>query len=122
MAVMRAGRGVATDLHLHALEAPGTIALALGGDAVGALAFLVEPAAGIRLDPVAAGAEQLVDWQLRDFAGDVPERDVDAADRVHRDAAPTILHGAYKHSLPEPLDHQRILADEQGLQILFDDR
>ena len=117
---MRAGRGVAADLHLHALEAAGAVSFGLAGDAVDALALLVEPAAGIGLDPVAAGPEQLIDRHFRDLAGDVPQRDVDAADRVHDDAAPPVLPGAHEHLLPQPLDHQRVLADEQRLQILLD--
>ena len=118
---MRLGRGVTADLHLHALEAAGAVALGLAGDPVDAFALLVEAAAGVSLDPVAAGAEQLVDRQLRDLAGDVPQRDVDAADRLHHDAAPAVLPGAREHLLPQPLDQQRVLADQQRLQGFLDD-
>ena len=121
LAQMRLGRGIAADLHLHALEAAGTIALGLAGDAVHPLAFLVEAAAGIGLDPVAAGAEQPIDRHLGDFAGNVPQRDVDPADRLHHDAAPAVLPGTREHLLPQPLDQQRVLADQQRLQGFFDD-
>ena len=61
LAQMGLGRGVAADLHLHALEAAGAVALGLAGEVVDRLAFLVEAARGIGLDPVAAGAEEPVD-------------------------------------------------------------
>ena len=118
---MRAGRRIAADLHLHALEAAGAVALRFAGEIGGRFAFLIKAAAGIGLDAVAAGAEEAVYWQFGDLAGDVPQRDVDAADRVHENAAATELPGACEHLLPEMLDQQRILADEQRLEASFDD-
>src|SRR5438309_2919037 len=118
---MRAGRRIAADLHLHALEAAGAVALHFAGEIGGRFAFLIKAAAGIGLDAVAAGAEEAVYRQFGDLAGDVPQRDVDAADRVHENAAATELPGACEHLLPEMLDQQRILADEQRLEASFDD-
>src|SRR5215469_8048849 len=120
LAQMRAGRRVAADLHLHAFEATGAVALRLAGDAVDPLPLLVKTAAGIGLDAVAARSQQLVDRELRDLAGDVPQRDVDAADRVEDEAAPAVLPGPDEHALPQPFDHQRVLADERGFQVLLD--
>src|SRR3954451_14078597 len=67
LAQMGPGRGIAPDLHLHALEAAGTIALGLPGNSIDALPLLVEAAAGVSLDPIAAGAEQPVDRHFRDL-------------------------------------------------------
>src|SRR6266404_5464045 len=120
MAQMGLRRRVAPDLHLHALEAAGAVALGLAGEIVDRLAFLVEAAAGIGLDPVAAAPEQAVERQFGDLAGDVPERDVDAADRVHDDAAAAKLAGAREHLLPQAFDQQRILADQHRRQLRLD--
>ena len=103
-APMRLGRGVAADLHLHALEAADAIGLGFGREVGGGFALLVEAARGIGLDPVAAAAEQPVDRHVGDLAGDVPQRDVDAADRLHDEPAPAVLPGAGEHLLPEMLD------------------
>jgi hypothetical protein len=40
---------------------------------------------------------------------------------VHENAAATELPGACEHLLPEVLDQERILADEQRLQAPLDD-
>src|SRR5438105_13462925 len=101
---MRAGRRIAADLHLHALEAAGAVTLRLAGEIGGRFAFLIKAAAGIGLDTVASCAEEAVYRQFGDLAGDVPQRDVDAADRMHEDAATTVLPRAREHLLPEMLD------------------
>jgi len=116
MAQMSLRRRVAPDLHLHAFEAAGAVTLGFTGEVVDRLALLVETAAGIRLDPVTATAEQTIQWQIGDLAGDVPERDVDAADRIHDNPAAAVLAGACEHLLPQPLDQQRVLADQHRLQ------
>ena len=116
MAQMGLRRRIAPDFHLHALEAAGAVTLGLTGEIVDRLSFLVEAAAGIGLDPVAAAAEQTIERQFGDLAGNVPERDVDTADRIHDDAAPTVLAGAREHLLPHPLDQERIFADQHQLQ------
>src|SRR5215831_8798800 len=121
MAQMGLRRRVAPDLHLHSLEAAGAVALGLAGEIVDPFAFPVEAAAGIGLDPVAAGAEKAIERQFRDLAGDVPQRDVDAADRIHDDAAAAELAGAREHLLPQALDQERVLADQHRPQDLLDD-
>ena len=75
------------------------------------LARAVDFRAGIGPDLVAAGADQAVDRQVRDLAGDVPQRDVDRADRA--DAC---------HPRPrpqqtvEPLAVERVLAHHDRLE------
>src|ERR1700746_334003 len=102
MAQMGLGRRIAPDLHLHALEAAGAVALGFARKIVDRFAFLLEAAAGIGLDPLAAAAEQTVERQIGALAGDVPERDVDPADRIHDDPAAAELAGPRKHLLPQP--------------------
>src|SRR5215471_2098738 len=117
---MAAGRGIAPDLHLHALEAAGAVTLGLAGEIVDRFAFLVEPAAGVGLDPIAASAEEAIERQFGDLAGDVPKRNDDAADRVHHDAAAAELPSAREHLLPQPFDQQRVFPGQHGPQHLFD--
>ena len=50
------------------------------------------------------------------LALDVPECDVEAADRVDRDPAPPEVDEAAVHLLPEPLDVERVLADQDVAQ------
>ncbi len=57
---------------------------------------------------------------FRRFAEDVPQRDVDGADRRHADALPPERHRLAIHVLPQELDVERIGADEQRLQIEID--
>src|SRR5271156_1789513 len=121
MAQMRLRRRIAPDLHLHAPEAAGAIPLGFAGEIVDRLAFLVKAAAGIGLDPLTAAAEEAIERHFGDLAGDVPERDVDAADRIHDDPAAAVLAGPCEHLLPQPLDQERVLADQHRLQQLVDD-
>src|SRR5207249_391197 len=46
------------------------------------------------------------------FALDVPQRDVDAAERVQRHAAPTEVDAGAIHRVPQPLDLQRVPSDQ----------
>ena len=72
---------------------------------------------GVGAHPVAVRrAEQLVDRLAERLALDVPERDVEAADRVDRDPAPAEVDEAAVHLLPEPLDVERVLADQDVAQ------
>src|SRR5437763_16702907 len=102
-------RWITPDLHLHAFEAAGTIPLGLPGEIVGGFAFLVEAAAGIGLDPIAAAAEQTVERQVGDLPRDVPERDIGAADRIHDDAAAAVLARPREPPLPQPPAQERVL-------------
>ena len=69
---------------------------------------------------VADGAEQLADRLARRLALEVPERDVEAADRVDRDAAPADVVDAAVHLVPEPLDVVRVLAEQELAQAVRD--
>jgi hypothetical protein len=78
---------------------------------------VVDLGAGIGPDAVAAGADQAVDRQVRDLAGNVPQRDVDRADRA--DA---------RHPRPrpqqtvEPLAVERVLAHDDRLEEMDETR
>ena len=70
-------------------------------------------------DPVATGAaQQLIQGQSRDLRLDVPKGDVDGGDGRHpdRSAAPV---GAAIEELPHVLDPVRVLADEEGDDVLL---
>src|SRR4051794_34993317 len=76
---------------------------------------------GVRAHLVALlRAEQLAHRLALRLALDVPERDVDAADRVQRDPAAADVDQAAVHLLPEPLDVRRILTDEQVAEAVRD--
>ena len=69
---------------------------------------------GVRPDAVVVdGAEQLAHRLAEGLPLDVPEGDVDAADRVDRDPAAADEDDAAIHLVPEPLDVERVLADQQ---------
>ena len=65
-------------------------------------------------------AKQLVDRLTEGLPLDVPERDIDAADGVQRDAATADVDQPAVHLLPEPLDVHRIFSDEQFPQAVGD--
>ena len=65
-------------------------------------------------------AEQLADRLAERLPLDVPERDVDAADRVDRDSAAADEDDAAIHLVPEPLDVERILTDQQPAEAVRD--
>ena len=72
---------------------------------------------GVGAHPVAVRrAEQLEDRLAERLALDVPEGDVEAADRVDRDPAPAEVDEAAVHLVPQPLDVQRVLADQHVAQ------
>ena len=75
------------------------------------LARAVDLRAGIGPDLVAAGADQLMDRQPRLLPGDVPQRDVDRADRAHRGDP-----GARPEEAIEALAVERVLTQQQRLQ------
>ena len=75
----------------------------------------------VRADAVPHGrAEQLVDGLAERLALDVPERDVETADRVDRDPAATEVDEAAVHLVPQALDIGRILADQRVAQARRD--
>ena len=53
-------------------------------------------------------AEQLVDGHVEGLSHDVPQREIDGADRVDRHAHPPIRHRRAPHDVPETLDVQGI--------------
>jgi len=57
--------------------------------------------------------EQLADRLPERLPLDVPERDVDPADRVDRRAAPSVEDRPAVHRLPEPLDVEGIAPEQQ---------
>jgi hypothetical protein len=76
----------------------------------------------IRTHPIAlAHAEQLADGLAELLALDVPKRDVDAADRMHRCATPAVVHRSQVHAPPEAFDVQRVLADQHVAQTRRDE-
>ncbi len=66
-------------------------------------------------------AEKTIDRDAHSFAGDVPQRDVDAAHR----GKPRTAHAALEDPVPEvhvdPLDGQRIATLETLAEIMVDD-
>src|SRR5262249_52744261 len=71
--------------------------------------------------PAALAAPELVDRQPRPLAGDVPQGHVRPADGVAQDRAVAPV-GADEGRLPDVLDLQRVLADEERLEVLLDRR
>ena len=57
-------------------------------------------------------AKQLADRLAERFAFDVPQRDVDAAERVQCHTAPTEVDGGAIHRVPQLLDLERVLSDQ----------
>ncbi len=66
-------------------------------------------------------AQQLVDRRAAHLAEQVPQRDLDAADREHPEPTPPVDHGPAMHQVDHRLDAQRVLADDQRRQALLDD-
>jgi hypothetical protein len=67
-----------------------------------------------------AASEQSIDGLLRGLAEQIPERDVDGADRGHADALAAERHRLPVHVLPQELDVPRVGADQQRLQVQVD--
>src|SRR5207253_11002477 len=74
-------RAAPANLHLDRPVAHLEVPLGLGHEPGQLLALAVEAAARVDLDPAAVAAEQLPDRLAEDLAGQVPERDVDPAER-----------------------------------------
>src|SRR4029077_4182687 len=80
-----------------------------------------EQPAGICRSAAPLAAEQSIHRLALRLPTQVPERDVDAADRRDGRALATVPAGEAVHLLPEGLGLQRILADKMRPQIAFDD-
>jgi hypothetical protein len=68
---------------------------------------------------VIAPSEQLVDGLVTGLADDVPERDLDAADRRHHRAATLVL--VTHHRADDRLDVERVAAQHTVLDPLVDE-
>ena len=66
-------------------------------------------------------AEQLVDRRLIELAGDVPQRDVDRADRGHDRAFAAVVARHVIHAVPQHFGVERIGAGDERPQRLVDD-
>src|SRR5205085_10104628 len=69
--------------------------------------------ARVRRHASAIAAEQAMQREPGDLAAEIPERDVDGADRPERGRAV-----ALPQRLPEPFAIERVLADHERLQVL----
>src|SRR5918992_6289909 len=65
-------------------------------------------------------AEELRHRLPAHFAGNVPERDVDAADRADHRAFLAVVTRVVVHAVPQHLGLQRILAYQEMLQAVLD--
>ena len=65
-------------------------------------------------------SEQPIDGLFGRFAQNVPQRDVNRADRDHADSLAAESHGLAIHVLPEEFDVPRIASDQQRLEIKID--
>ena len=101
-------------LHLVIPDAARGIALGLGDQVL--LGVLAPAAAAVAGDEVGVRPPQLVQRQLRDLRREVPQRDVGGGKRVGRDALLLDAHVDAEHLLPQPLDVQRVFADERRLE------
>ena len=52
------------------------------------------------------------------FAHDVPERDVDGGDRLHRDTPSSVVDAAAEHAVPEAFHLERIFTSQQRGQAV----
>ena len=66
-------------------------------------------------------ADQLVDRQPRHFAGDVPERDVDAGERLQRHPLLAVIAQQVVDPVPDRVAVQRVHAQNHRLDDLLDD-
>jgi len=65
-------------------------------------------------------AQELVDRRAAHLAEEIPQRDLDAADREHAEPAAPVDHGAAVHEIHHRLDAQRVLSHDQRGQALLD--
>src|SRR5262249_49589274 len=84
------------------------------------LALLIKPAAGIGFYRVAVGPQQAINGELGHFPSNVPQRNVNATNGMHHNAAPAVLARALEHLLPEIFEAQRVLSQEQRLEFVLD--
>ena len=71
-----------------------------------------------RMDPA---AQKPPNRRVQHLAGDVPQGDIDAGDRVDRNTLAAVRHRRAPHDVPQPLNVERILAHQQPGQVIFHD-
>src|ERR1035437_10799343 len=64
--------------------------------------------------------EKSIDRLLERLSHEIPEREIDAADRHRRHSSQPIGHGGAVHLIPYHLDVERILADQKPAEMLLD--
>ena len=112
------GRAV-QEAHLHGLEPPPHVLGRLLDELV--LVGEVE-VAGVDRDLVPGPAAQQLEHRLAEvLAGQVPQGDVDRADREQGRALAPVGQGAAEHLVPEPGPVERVGPDQQPAQVLLDD-
>ena len=112
------------ELHFHQREARIEVAQRLVGEArrLALSRDAVEPG-GVGLHATAKGAtQQLVDRLPVELAHDVPERDVDRADRGDHRSLAAVVARHVVHAVPQHLGVERIAADHQRPQRVLDHR
>ncbi|CUJ52345.1 Uncharacterised protein [Achromobacter xylosoxidans] len=110
-------RRQAAGLHLDGGKALGDVAGHFLAQMLRRLAVQVVTATGVgrhglQLDR----AEELVQRQAGGLGIQVPQRDVQRADRAHHRALAPLQQGLLVHRLPQPLDRVRILAQQHRRQ------
>ena len=79
-------------------------------------------AGGVAIDLGAEGAaDQLVDRLVAGLADDVPQRDVDTADRGDRHALGAVILDPVVEIFPDHLDVERIAPDHAGCELAVDE-
>ena len=111
---------VAPDLHLHGLEAVGTVPFHLGDQLADAFAFRIEPARGVRRHAPSVSAQEPPHRHARHLAAQIPERDVYAAHGGDEDPAARVLVGSLVHAVPQPFDIPRVLSHQVRPELPFD--
>ncbi len=104
---------------VHPAELEGGVAgfLEAGGLFGGLDAVLAEKSRGISAHlGVGRATEQIANRLAIGLALDIPECDIDTGDGVQHGAATAHVDGGLVHLAPEPLDVERILADQHFLE------
>src|SRR5206468_10294372 len=99
------------DLHLVVAAAELGVALRLTDQVVDPVSR--PPATPVGGDPVGHRPPELIYRKAGRLAGDVPEPDVERRDRVGGHTLTLDPAIAAEHALPEALDEERVLADDQ---------
>ena len=111
-----------TELHLHRTETGLVVRERLVGE-TGRLALPRDPVEARRVSLHARAeraAQQAMHRHAVGLAGDVPEGDVDRADRGGHGALATVVAGHVIHAVPQHLDVERVRTDQQRTQRRID--